>query len=92
MLADISHSLNTGVVADIAGINSYFIYTSFSGAKGEPVVKVDICHKGSVHCLFNRFNKVKRLLVWDSEAYYLAACRRQFFCLSNRTFDIGQAR
>ena len=89
MPARICNSLNSGIITYIARIYSDFIYSSFSSTERKLIIKMNISYKRYIHCIFNRLNKIKSLLVRNSKANYLASGRCKFLCLLNRTFNIA---
>lgn len=53
LLAGIHHCLYPVIIADIARVDADLIHTHICTSQCSLVVKVDICHDGDVHCVFD---------------------------------------
>ena len=53
LLTGIHHCLYPVIIADIARVDADFVYAYVRAGQRSLIVKVDICHDGDVHCVFD---------------------------------------
>lgn len=67
------HPPHTLFVADVAGIDAYFIDAVFGGKQRKPVVEMDIRHKRHVRVFFQKRNACRAGFIRHGKAHNFTA-------------------
>ena len=88
LLAGIHHRLHPVVVANVAGVDADLVHTHVRAGQSRLVVKVDVCHDGDVHRIFDGFDALCICRAGAGHPQDLAAGSFAPFCLSHIALNI----